>query len=716
MSSLELPATITPEPDNTLLGHEKIPAFGSFRVADVVPTIRALIARQNKGVEELEADCPSDWSSLNEALTELTEPLSYAWGVVHHLLGVANTEELRQAEQAVQAEVVSCFLRLSQSEPLYQAHKALREGPGWASLGEAERRIIDAAIQSAEQAGIGLQGRQKARFAEIEQALAEASTNFSNNLLDATKAFSLVLTDKDDTKGLPPSLLAAAAQSARLAAQADAASSDSSSDQAGREATPENGPWRITLDGPVFVPFMEHSTRSDLREKLYRAFISRASEGARDNQPLIEKILQLREEKARLLGYENFAALSLSRKMAKEVPAVHDLLSKLRGASKESAQAEFDDLTAFARETTGDSNLTLRHWDVGFWAERLREARYAFTDEELRPYFPLEGVLDGLFGVAQRLFGVRIEAADGESATWNKDVRFFRVADEAGKPLAAFFLDPYTRPENKRGGAWMDTCLDRKKRAEGSVRLPVAYLICNQTPPVDGRPSLMTFSEVETLFHEFGHGLQHMLTTIDYIDAAGINNVEWDAVELPSQFMENWCYHRNTLLGFARHFETREPLPEGLFDKIVAARTYRAGSAFLRQIYFGSLDLELHDAYKPASADSVLGVQERVAAQNTVLPPLPEDRFLCGFGHIFAGGYAAGYYSYKWAEVLAADAFAAFEEAGLDNTEALAQVGRRFRDTVLSMGGARAPGAVFKDFRGRDPDTEPLLRTYGLTA
>ncbi|MFY0525648.1 M3 family metallopeptidase [Archangium gephyra] len=351
-----------------------------------------------------------------------------------------------------------------------------------------------------------------------------------------------------------------------------------------------------------------------------------------------------------------------------------------------------------------------------FWAERLREERYAYTDEELRPYFALPRVLDGLFDTAKRLFGVTVRAANGEVPVWDPSVQFFRVADESGKDIAAFYLDPYSRPATKRGGAWMNGALDRKRQPDGSLRLPVAYLVCNATPPVGNKPALLTFREVETLFHEFGHGLQHMLTRVDYPEAAGINNVEWDAVELPSQFMENWCFHEETLSRLARHVDSGEPLPKHLQDKIRAGRIFRAASMSLRQVYFATLDLELHHRYQPGGDGQAgfLEVQKRVAKENTVLPPLPEDRFLCSFTHIFAGGYAAGYYSYKWAEVLSADAFSAFEEAGLSDAQALSRTGRRFRDTVLALGGSRHPLEVFQEFRGRAPSTQPLLKQTGL--
>ncbi|MBA2479650.1 MAG: M3 family metallopeptidase, partial [Planctomycetes bacterium] len=501
--------------------------------------------------------------------------------------------------------------------------------------------------------------------------------------------------------GLPPTLLAQAA-----AAHARSVGAGAMPDAA-------NGPWRITLDGPIFLPFMEHSRRRDLRERLYRAFITRASHGDLDNQPVIERILSARHEQARLLGKSSHAEVSLAAKMAPGIIAVERLLGELRAAALPKARSELEELTAFARAQSGDPALDLQLWDQLFWAERMREKRYAYTDEELRPYFPFARVLDGLFALANRLFGVRVRAADGEAPVWDPSVRFFRIADERGVDIAAFYLDPFSRPGNKAGGAWMNNAIDRKRTVD-SLRAPVAYLVCNQTPPVGETPSLMTFREVETLFHEFGHGLQHMLTTVEHVEAAGINNVEWDAVELPSQFMENWCFHWPTIRAMASHWQTGAALPQDLFDKVRAARTYRAATMTLRQVYQSTLDLELHHRYQPGGGAGVMDVQRKIAAGNTILSPLPEDRFLCSFSHIFAGGYAAGYYSYKWAEVLSADAFSAFEEAGLDDDAVVARTGRRFRDTVLALGGSQHPLEVFRAFRGREPSTRPLLKQIGL--
>ena len=685
-----------------------LPRFDRIEPAHVEPGMRARLAELEEEIERLEADSEPTWTGLVEPLERIGDRLAFPWGVVGHLMGVKNSDALRAAHEACQPDVVKLSIRLGQSVPLFRQLEALRGGGAWDALDGPQRRIVETLLRDARLSGVGLEGEARDRFNQVQLELAELSTRFSNNVLDATKAFALTLRSADEVAGLPQSLLDLAAQSAR---------------EAGEDAgtpTATEGPWRITLDYPSFVPFLEHSQRRDLREKLYRAYVTRASEGDLDNGPVLERTLELRRESAQLLGYETYAEVSLASKMAPDVAAVERLLEELREVSFGAAKSELEELSRFARERGADHDLM--HWDLAFWAERLREDRYAYSEEELRPYFPLPVVLEGLFGLARRLFGVEIVAADGEAAVWHPDVRFFRVSS-AGEPIAAFYLDPYSRPAEKRGGAWMDECLGRT-RIDGDLRLPVAYLVCNGTPPVDGGPSLMTFQEAETLFHEFGHGLQHMLTCVDYGLASGIRNVEWDAVELPSQFMENWLYQRETVRSASRHVDTRESLPDELFEKLCAARTYRAGSAMLRQLYFAFTDLELHHRYEPGyepghepapgGEQGAFQVQRRIAAKTTVIAPLAEDRFLCSFAHIFAGGYAAGYYSYKWAEVLSADAFAAFEEAGLDDEQALADTGRRYRDTVLALGGSAAPMDVFKAFRGREPRTDALLRHSGL--
>lgn len=684
---------------NPLLIGEGLPPFDQIETRHVVPGIKTLIEELSAKLEVLEQAVMPTWEGLVDPLSEIEERLRWSWGIVGHLMGVKNSPEIRNAYEEVQPLLVQFVNRLGQSKPIYEAFKQIRAGADWDSLDPAQQRIVESSIREAELSGVGLEGDAKERFNEIQQALAELSTKFSNNVLDATKGFSLTLTDPKEVEGLPPSLLALAAQAARV--------------DGAENATAESGPWRITLDYPSYIPFLQHSRRRDLREKLYRAFITRASEGDLDNTANIERILALRHEMAHLLGYNTYAELSIARKMAPSVEAIERLMEELRSASYNKAVEELDDLRAFANVKNAPEADNLMHWDTAFWSERIREERYGLSDEELRPYFPLPQVLDGLFSLAHRLFGVTITSADGEAPVWHPDVRYFLVADNSGEIIAHFYLDPYSRPAEKRGGAWMDECLNRGK-FKGLVRLPVAYLVCNQSPPVDGKPSLMTFRDVETLFHEFGHGLQHMLTTVDFSGAAGINNVEWDAVELPSQFMENWCYHRETLLTLARHYETGEPLPDELYQKIVAARTFMTGNAILRQVRFGWTDIELHYRYRADGDESIWDVSRRIAAKSSILDPLPEDAFLCAFSHIFAGGYAAGYYSYFWAEVLSADAFAAFEETGLTNERALAETGQRFRDTVLALGGSRHPMEVFKSFRGREPSTEALLRHRGL--
>ena len=683
---------------------EGLPDFARIEPEHVEPAVGELLAASERSLAALEADIAPTWDAIIPPLDEMGRAFEQTWGPVNHLFGVKNSDELRAAREAVLPEVVAFGLKMCQSEPIYKALKGLREGADWNQLSEPQQRIIERKLLTAELAGIGLAGEQRDRFNAIAQELSKLGSDFANHVLDATKAYELIIREAADAEGLPLSLRRIAAQSYNDHKADDAA-----------EATPEDGPWRITLDAPVSMPFLEHCRNRDLREQVYRAYITRASSGELDNAPLCVQILQLRQEQAELLGYRTFANLSLAEKMAPDVEAVIAMLEQLRVASWDAANNDMQEIHELAI-ATGEPNPPVQ-WDVAFWAERLREQRFQFSDEELRPYFPHEKVLQGLFDLVQRLFGVRIAPADNDASRWHADVRYFKVLDESGEQIAGFFYDPYSRPEDKRGGAWMDDCLSRRwldVDGERTLQVPVAHLVCNQTPPVDDKPSLMTFREVETLFHEFGHGLQHMMTTVDYPDAAGISGVEWDAVELPSQFMENWCYHRPTLTGMTAHYETGEPLPDELFKKICAARTFRAGSDMLRQLTFGLTDMELHTRFDPDGGESIFDAQRRVMAKTSVLPMLPDDRSLCSFQHIFAGGYAAGYYSYKWAEVLSADAFGAFEEAGLNNEDAVREVGRRFRETVLALGGGRHPMDVFRDFRGRDPDPQALLRQYGL--
>jgi len=691
---------MTGTPNNPFFADDTLPRFADITPAHAKAAVPQLLEEAKAAFANFEATVEPTWEGIFDRLRLLTEPLERAWHVTSHLMGVRNSDELREVYESLQPQMVQFFSTIGQSAATYKALKELRNSDAWNGLNATQKRMVEKEELGMKLSGIGLEGADKERFNEIQMELAELSTNFSNSVLDSRKAYELILTEAKDVEGFPETLR-----------QMTAASAKANGHDA---ATPEAGPWRITLDAPVAGPFLMHCRNRSLREQVYRAMISVASTGELDNGPRIEKILKLRKEKAGLLGYASHAELSLATKMAPDVAAVDKLTAELREAAKPKAQEDHDALVAFARKSSGDDTLELLNWDIPFWAERMREAEYDLSDEALRPYFPFPKVLEGLFAVTKRLFDVDVVAADGETQVWHTDVRFFKVRNAQGEDIASFYLDPYSRPENKRGGAWMDNLVGRSKLTDGSIRLPNAVLVCNQTPPAGDRPSLMSHREVETLFHEFGHGLQHMLTTVDLAQAAGIESVEWDAVELPSQFMENWTYHEPTVMGFAKHFETDESLPKDLFEKLVAAKNYRSGSATLRQLYFGHLDMELHHRFDPNGSEKISDVKKRVIDETTVVAPLPEDRFENAFGHIFAGGYSAGYYSYKWAEVLSADAFGAFEEAGLDDDTKVVEMGHKFRDTVLAQGGSRHPMEIFVEFRGREPSTEALKRHTGL--
>ena len=688
-----------------LLRGEGLPPFAEITPEQVNAAIPQLLEQLNADLTALEerleqrlqeisdGGAPLGWSELMEPLHQLGERLRWSWGVVSHLNGVCNSPALRDAHQSQQGAVVAFGSRAGQSTVIYRALGQLlaqRE-----ALDATQLRILEAERRDMELRGVGLSGAEQEAFNAATAELAKLASDFGNHVLDATNSWSLTLTSEAELAGLPDSLRELLAQAAR---------------DAGEEG------WRLGLDMPRVVPFLKYSQRRDLRETVYRAQVARASSGALDNAPLIERILSLRGEQARRLGYANWAEVSLASKMAGSVAEVEQLLEELRAAAYPVAQQELEALRAIAHRQGAPEADDLKPWDVAYWAEKLRQESFELDSEALRPWFPLDQVLQGLFGLCQRLFDIRIVSTDpGEAPTWHPDVRYYRVLDGAsGTPLAAFYLDPFSRPGSKRGGAWMDECLGRSLTPAGEPVLPVAYLICNQSPPVGDTPSLMTFEEVETLFHEFGHGLQHMLTTVERPQAAGINNVEWDAVELPSQFMENWCYDRATLMGMARHWQSGEPLPEAEYQKLLSARTFMGGSATLRQVHFALTDLRLHSVWSPASGQSPEQLRRELARTTTVLEPIPEDAFLCAFSHIFAGGYSAGYYSYKWAEVLSADAFSAFEEVGLDVEDEVVATGRRFRDTVLALGGSRSPAEIFEAFRGRPPSSEALIRHSGL--
>ena len=689
-----------------LLGHG-LPPYGQFTpeaigagMPELLQQLEAALARHETSLTALE---DPTWEQVIDPLHHVEERLRWAWGVVNHLTGVCDSDALRQVYREQQPAVVRFYNRLGQSEPLYNALRRLqqRHRQGALPLDGVQQRILTTAVQAMELQGVGLEPEQRQAFNAASTRLAELSTSYSNHVLDATKAWSLLLQEPVQVDGLPESLRELMAAAAREAGHG--------------EATAADGPWQLGLDLPRYGPFLRYSRQRDLREQVYRAYVSRASAGDTDNHPLIREILTLRHQQAQRLGYKSWAQVSLVSKMAGSVEDIEQLVEELRRPSQPAAAKELEQLRQLAKEMGAPEGEHLQPWDVSYWSEQLRRRRFDLDSEALRPWFPLEQVLEGLFGLCERLFAIRILAADGEAPTWHRDVRFFRVVDQAqGTPMAAFYLDPYARPGQKRGGAWMDECLVRQQNDQGQVVHPVAYLICNQTPPVNGTPSLMTFMDVQTLFHEFGHGLQHMLTTIDRPQASGLNLVEDDAIELASQFMENWCYDQPTIMAMARHWQTGASLPEAEFGKITAARTFMAGTAMMRQLGFAQGDLELHARWRPDGQETPEAMWRRIATTMATLPPIVEDATICSFEHLFAGGYAAGYYSYKWSEVLSADAFAAFEEAGLENEPAIRALGKGYRDTVLSLGGSQHAGEVFQAFRGREPSTEPLLRHSGL--
>jgi len=670
-----------------------LPPFSALQPADAEPALDALIDGNRERIRALlaEAGTPS-WASLIEPLEALDQRLSQAWGPLSHLFSVRSTAEWRKAFNACLPKITEYGLEISQSEALYRAYLALSEQPEFATLDATRQKLVHDALRDFRLSGIGLPEDKKARFKVISLRLSELQTRFEENVMDAVQAFAKQVTDRTALAGMTEGALAQAA------AKAKAKGLDG---------------WLLTLDFPSYDAVVSHADSRALRQELYTAYATRASDqgpqaGQFDNSALIEEILALRYEEAQLLGYANFAELSLATKMADSANDVEAFLVDLARRARPRAREELDELRAYARERDGLEDL--QPWDAAYYTEKLKDERLGLADEQLRPYFPLPSVLDGLFGLISRLYGMTVKRVEGID-TWHADVEVYALHDPSGDRVGMFFLDPFSR-QDKRGGAWMDECQNRYRSADG-LQLPVAYLVCNFRPAGEGQPALLTHDEVLTLFHEFGHGLHLLLTKVDEPPLAGIHGVEWDAVELPSQFMENWCYDGETLRGFARHWQTGEPLPDALLDKLRASRVFQAGMGTVRQIEFALFDLRLHRDYAPGGGARVLETIGRVREEVAVMVPPAFNRMPWSFSHIFAGGYAAGYYSYKWAEVLSADAFAAFEEAGLGAAD-VERTGRRFRDTVLANGGSRPAGELFAAFRGRDPSIEPLLRHNGL--
>lgn len=686
---------------NPLLNDHGLIDYAAVQPAHVAPAISARLSAAEAILQRLEQQHPDQPAALIQELERLGDGLGRSWGVVSHLMSVMNSPELRAAHEAAQPQVVNFWTRVSQSRPIYEALcQARAQCP---ADDPVMSRILDTEIKDFIHGGVALADEQRQRFAQLRQELAKLSTTFANNHLDSVKAWREVISDPQVVAGIPQRV---------LAMMANGASDEHPS------ASAEQGPWVVTLDAPVLLPILQHARDRQLRQRVHQAYATRASTEPHDNRPIIRHILSLRQELAELLGFSSYAEVSLDSKMAPAVSAVDNLLDQLVAAATPHAAADLQAMRALAA-ADGIDEGDFHSWDTAFYTERLRESRWQLNDEELRAYFPLPRVLAGLFSLLSQLFAVRIVAADGEAPIWHQDVRFFHVQDARGTTIAAFYLDSYARPGQKRSGAWMNSVIARSDHLAGGLcvngrRIPVAVLVTNAAPPPADGQSLLSFREVETLFHECGHGLQHMLTTVDCSMAAGIAKVEWDAVELPSQFMEQWCYHQPTLASISAHYQSGAALPDALRERLLGARSFNEGMMTLRQCALARLDLRLHHGFVASDDQAALALQEAVNRETLLLPPEPYDAFLCGFGHLFAGGYAAGYYSYKWAEVLAADAWGAFVEAGLDNPQALAEVGQRFRDTVLSLGGSVHPMQVFVAFRGREPNPQALIQLHGL--
>jgi oligopeptidase A len=673
---------------NPLLDDSPLPAFADIRAEHVLPAIEQALAQARATLAlVLGASDPPSWATLVEPMEALGERLDRVWSPVRHLHAVLDSPTLREAYEACLPLLSAFHTELAQNEPLYAAYRSFAASPAYDALDAARRRVVDNALRDFRLGGVALAGAQRERYAAIQTRLSDLASRFSNNVLDATQAWSLIVADEAALVGVPESALAAARQRASEAG--------------------ERG-WRLTLDLPCYLPVMAHADDPALRQRVYEAYVTRASDlgpdaGRFDNGPLLEEILALRQEKAELLGFANYACYSLQRKMARSSDEVLDFLRDLAARSRTVAQAELDELSRFASQEHGID--TLAAWDIAYYSEKLKRRRFDISQEDLRPYFPVQRVIRGMFDIVERLFAIRIRDR-ADVATWHRDVSFHEITDADGTMLGALYLDPFAR-SGKRGGAWMDVCRTRMRRG-GELQTPVAYLSCNFTPPVGERTAIITHDEVSTLFHEFGHGLHHLLTQVDIPSIAGIAGVEWDAVELPSQFLENWCYEPEALALISAHHETGAALPASLLERLRAARNFQCGMQMLRQVEFALFDFRLHIEYRPGL--DVLALLEDVRDEVAVLRPPAFNRFPHAFSHIFAGGYGAGYYSYKWAEVLSSDAYSRFEESGVFDRAA----GADFRREILARGGGRDALACFVAFRGREPAIAALLRHSGI--
>ncbi|MCF5770052.1 oligopeptidase A [Aeromonas veronii] len=679
--------------NNPLLTMDSLPPFSQIKPEQVQPAVIQAIADCKQKISDVLAlRDPHTWDSLIAPLEEVNDRLSRIWSPVSHLNSVLNSEALREAHDACLPLLSEFQTYVGQHEGLYQAYLALSQSDDFPLLSGAQRKEIQNTLRDFRLSGIGLPAEAQQRYGEIQARLSELASRFSNNVLDATQGWHKLVADEAALAGLPDSVRAAARQMAELK---------------GKEG------WLFTLDIPSYLPVMMYADNRELRAEMYEAFTTRASDqgpnaGKWDNSAIMSELLTLRRELAQLLGFANYAELSLATKMADKTEQVVSFLTDLAAKSLPQGKAELEEIRAFAAEQHGQSELAA--WDLAYYAEKLKQHKFSISDEQLRPYFPASKVVKGLFEVVKRVFGMKVRERLGID-TWHPDVRFYDIFDADDELRGSFYLDLYAR-EHKQGGAWMDVCLGRRYRQDGSLQKPVAYLTCNFNGPVDGKPALFTHNEVVTLFHEFGHGIHHMLTRIDVAGVAGINGVAWDAVELPSQFLENWCWESEALAFISGHYETGEPLPADLLEKMLTARNFQAAMQMLRQLEFALFDFRLHQEFDPANPAQLPALLDEVRSQVAVMTPPAFNRFQHSFSHIFAGGYAAGYYSYKWAEVLSADAFSRFEEEGIFNPA----TGQSFLKNILEKGGSKEPMELFRAFRGREPKVDALLRHSGIAA
>ncbi len=684
--------------ENPLLAMTGLPPFQHIKPEHVEPALEAVIKSNREEIQRLLKENEHySWDNLIQPLEDMDDRLGRMWSPVSHMNSVVNSDELRDAYNNCLPLLSEYSTEMGQNVELYEAYQAIKDSPEFAKLEEAQKKIIDNALRDFHLSGIDLPVEKKKRFREIRQQLSKLTSKYEENVLDATQAWSKHITDEKLLAGLPESALAMSKQAA--------------------EAKDLEG-WLFTLNFPSYYAMISYADDRALREEMYQAYATRASEqgpnaGEYDNSEVMEDIIALRHELAQLLGYKNYAERSLATKMAETSDQVLSFLHDLAKRSKPMAKQELSELTGFAKQEHGVSDLSA--WDVAYYGEKLRQHTFDFSQEDLKPYFPETKVIPGMFAVVKRLYGISINEIDASSAnaveTWHDDVHFYEIRDKKNELRGQFYLDVYAR-DKKRGGAWMDDCMGRKRNVDGSLQIPVAYLTCNLTQPIGEDPALFTHDEVTTLFHEFGHGLHHMLTKVEYIGVSGINGVAWDAVELPSQFMENWCWEREALDLIAAHYQTGDAIPEELFNKMYAAKNFQAGMQMVRQIEFSLFDFRMYYEYQPElkGTNSIQKILDEVRREVSVIMPPSYNRFQHGFSHIFAGGYAAGYYSYKWAEVLSADAFSLFEEKGIFDSE----TGDAFLECVLEQGGTKEPMELFKKFRGREPEIDALLRHSGI--